>query len=98
MWRNRDVQWIINGKLTKGRTNGISETDAFSVVTAGTDMASWWCCCSIIWKESHFPKGNGSLSRVLQDSLRSFIFAGVRSVTLVVAEGQLGRLGKKMRN
>lgn len=35
MWRNRDVQWIINGKLTKGRTNGISETDALSVVIAG---------------------------------------------------------------
>lgn len=94
MWRNRDVQWIRNGKLTKGRTNGISETDAFSLVIAGTDLAAWWCCCSVLWKESQIPDGSESLSRVLQESLRSFVVAGVSSVTLVVAGGQLERLGK----
>lgn len=80
--------------MTKGRTNGISETDAFGVVIAGATVAAWWCCCSILWKESQIPNGSERLSRVLQGSLRSFVVAGVCSVTFVVAGGQLERLGK----
>lgn len=38
MWGKHDVQWIINGKLTKGRANGICETDGFTVSLLGLPL------------------------------------------------------------